>query len=126
MKKGLPPPKTHADAKIYPPPERPFIVSFAVELENGYELKDMTLAHVKEFHRFLQDTVYKGLTVSEVDKLYLRKKGMGKTPPLKYKKDVELIHYGKSERAFRLFGYYSEAGYFVVCRIDGGHNTHKQ
>ena len=124
--KRLPPPGKHADVGIYPNKERPFVIAFAVELENGYELKDMTLAHVKEFHRFIQDTVYKGLTVSEVDKLYLRKKGLGKTPPLKYRKDVELIHYGKSERAFRLFGYYSKDGYFVVCRIDGGHQTHKQ
>lgn len=124
--KKLPSPKAKADVVIYPNKERPFVVAFAVELENGYELKDMTSSHIKEFHRFLQDTVYKGLTVSQVDNLYLRKKGLGRTPPLKYKKDVELIHYGKSERAFRLFGYYSESGYFVVCRIDGGHQTHKQ
>ncbi len=125
MTKKLPHPKPSTDAIIYPNKERPFTIAFAVELENGYELKDMTLAHMKEFHRFVCDTVYKGLTVSQVDDMYLRKRGMSNALPIKYKNDIELLHYGKSCNSFRIFGYYDKNGYFVVCRIDGGHNTHK-
>ena len=110
---------------ILPREKQPFRIAFAVELENGYEVKDMTQAHLKEFHRFLCDTVYKGLTISEVDKLYLRKEGLSNAPPLKYKGDVELQHYGKARNPFRIYGYYNAENYFVVCRIDGGHQTHK-
>lgn len=123
--KKLPPPNPQTGVTIYPLKGCPFRIAIAVELENGYELKDMTLEHVKEFHRFIQDTVYKGLTISEVDKLYLRKQGLGNAPPIKYKNDIELLHYGKARKAFRIYGYYNADNYFVVCRIDGGHNTHK-
>ena len=102
-----------------------FRLTIAVELDNGYEIKDMTLEHVKEFHRFVQDTVYKGLTISDVDKLYLRKEGLSDAPPLMYKGNIELLHYGKARKAFRIYGYYNADNYFVVCRIDGGHKTHK-
>ena len=103
-----------------------FRLTIAVELENGYEIKDMTPEHVKELHRFVQDTVYKGLTISEVDKLYLRKEGLSDAPPVKYKGKIELLHYGKARNTFRIYGYYNADNYFVVCRIDGGHQTHKQ
>lgn len=121
----LPPPRPRIDTVIYPLKERPFRIAIASELENGYELKDMTAEHVKEFHRFIQDTVYKGLTISEVDKLYLRKQGLGSAPPVKYKNSIELLHYGKARKAFRIYGYYNADNYFVVCRIDGGHKTHQ-
>lgn len=103
-----------------------FRITIAVELENGYEIKDMNPEHVKELHRFVQDTVYKGLTISEVDEMYLRKEGLSDAPPVKYKGSVELLHYGKARKAFRIYGYYNADNYFVVCRIDGGHKTHKQ
>ena len=41
--------------------EPKFRIVFEVKLDNKYEVKDMTQNHVKEFHRFLNDTVYKGL-----------------------------------------------------------------
>ena len=43
--------------------QRPFRIVFEVKLDNGYEVKDMTKKHISEFHRFLSDTVYKGLSV---------------------------------------------------------------
>ena len=100
-----------------------FRICFDVALTNGYELKDMEQRHIAELHRFLCDTVYKGLTVSQVDKLYLRKQGAD-APPVMYG-DQELIHYGKDRNPFRLFGYYNSDGYFSVCRIDGNHQTNK-
>ena len=103
----------------------PFRICFDVALANGYEVKDMTARHVSEFHRFLSDTVYKNLTVSEVDKLFLRKRGMADAPPVKYG-DTELIHYGKDRSTFRIFGYYNKDGYFSICRIDGDHKSNRQ
>ena len=107
------------------PTVRPFRLAIEVKLDSGYDIQDMTLVHVKEFYRFLKDTVYKGLTVQEVDKLYLRKEGLSKATVIK-SHGKELLHYGKDGNAFRIFGYYNAEGYFVVCRIDGGHQTHKE
>ena len=101
-----------------------FRIAIETKLDNGYEFKDMTQAHVKELHRFISDTVYKGLTILEVDKQYLRKEGLSDAPPVKYKGDIELIHYGKDRNAFRIYGYYNADNYFVICRIDGAHQTH--
>ena len=104
--------------------KEPFRIVFEVKLDNGFELKDMTKDHIKEFHRFLQDTVYKNLTISDVDKLYLRKSGLSNAPAI-VSNGRELIHYGKDRNPFRIFGYYNSNSYFVICRIDGSHNTHK-
>ena len=103
----------------------PFSIVFEVKLDNGYELKDMTREQMTEFHRFICDTVYKGLTLSEVDKLYLRKEGLSNAPVI-MSNGRELIHYGKARNPFRIFGYYNADGYFVVCRIDGVHKTNEQ
>lgn len=105
--------------------ELPFRISFETSLDNGYELKDMRLSHIKEFHRFVTETIYKKLTISQVDKLYLRKRGLSSKIPKTLHENIELIHYGKSNNPFRLFGYYNQDAYFVVCRIDGGHDTHQ-
>lgn len=103
---------------------RPFKIVFEVKLDNGFEIKDMTQRHVAEFHRFVADTVYKGLTVAEVDRLFLRKEGLSDAPEV-MSHGMELVHYGKAANPFRIFGYYNDEGYFVVCRIDGSHQTHK-
>lgn len=104
--------------------ELPFRIVFETRLQNGYELKDMTRSQIREFHRFVAETIYKGLSISKVDQLFLRKQGLSDAPP-EYYKGKELLHYGKDRHPFRLFGYYNQDGYFVVCRIDGGHKTHK-
>ena len=104
--------------------ELKFRVVFEVKLDNGFELKDMTPKHVQDFHRFLSDTVYKGLTISQVDELFLRKEGLSDAPPVKSHGE-ELVHYGKAANPFRIFGYYNSNGYFVICRIDGAHKTNK-
>ena len=100
-----------------------FKLSFEEKLDNGYELKDLKHNQPEEFHRFVAETVYKGLTISKVDELFLRKSG--DAPRIK-RGDNDLLHYGKAGNPFRLFGYYNTDGYFVVCRIDAGHNTHKR
>lgn len=104
--------------------EKLFRIVFEVKLDNGFELKDMTREHIQEFHKFVHDTVYKGLTISEVDKLFLRKRGLGKSPVV-ISNGKELVHYGKDRNPFRIFGYYNSDSYFVICRIDGAHQTHQ-
>ena len=59
-----------------------FRIVFEVELDNGFELKDMREKHIQDFHKFLSDTVYKGLTISQVDKLFLRKQGLSNAPSI--------------------------------------------
>ena len=102
-----------------------FRIAIETPLVNGYEFKDLSPEQLKSFHRFISDTVYKQLTISQVDKLYLRKQGLGSAPPVLYN-DRELIHYGKDRNPFRLFGYYNTDGYFVICRIDGEHKTNEE
>ena len=106
-------------------PNTKFKMVFETQLANGYELKDMTIPHIKEFHRFVAETVYKKLTISQVDDLFLRTEGMG-TAPKEIQDQKELVHYGKDRNPFRLFGYYNQDGYFVICRIDGSHTVHKE
>lgn len=101
-----------------------FRMCFTEKLTNNYEVKDMHERDNKAFQKFLEDTVYKKLTISQVDDLYLRKQGLGDAPPVKYG-DMELLHYGKANSSFRLFGYYNKDRYFVICRIDGQHKTHR-
>ncbi len=103
--------------------QMPFRICFDHCLDNGYEIGNMTQQHITELHRFLKETVYKGLTVSQVDGQYLRKQGLS-APSIKYG-DYTLIHYGKDRNSFRLFGYYNDDGYFAICRIDGNHQTNK-
>ena len=59
-----------------------FRIVFEVKLDNGFELKDMREKHIQDFHKFLSDTVYKGLTISQVDKLFLRKQGLSNAPSI--------------------------------------------
>lgn len=101
-----------------------FRVCIDSPLDNGCELKDLSREQLKELHRFISDTVYKKLTVSQVDAEYLRKQGLS-APPLK-RGSIDLVHYGKDRTAFRIFGYYNADGYFSICRIDGSHKTNKQ
>lgn len=86
--------------------EVPFRIVIEEKLDNGYELKDMTRQHITENHRFLCDTEYKELTITEVGKLYLCKEGLSKAPVIE-SHGLELIHYGKYKNPFRIFGYYN-------------------
>ena len=78
-----------------------FKISFEVKLDNHYEIKDMKLNHIQEFHRFLLDTVYKGLTISQVDNLFLRKQG--DAPAIKSNNNKDLMHYGKKRKSIQNF-----------------------
>lgn len=99
-----------------------FKLAIGVELEPKYcfdtkKPKDLT----KELHNFLKETVYKGLTITQVDKLFLRKKG----PVKETNNGVEIFHYGKDQKPFRIHGFYDNKGYFNIVRLDLNHKYHK-
>ncbi|QZE12189.1 MAG6450 family protein [Mycoplasma sp. Ms02] len=48
-------------------------------MDNGYDFKSLDNQGLKDFHEFLKKTVYKGLTISDVDKLYKRKRDANDT-----------------------------------------------
>lgn len=104
----------------------PFIIVIGPKLEKKYGFSEINKNNgYKEFQRFLNDTVYKGLTITQVDKVFLRTRG----PKEEYKKgdvNTTLHHYGRDGSKFRLFGYYDpETNYFVLTKIDCNHKVHK-
>ncbi|PTK88619.1 MAG6450 family protein [Staphylococcus gallinarum] len=101
---------------------RVFKLAIGTELEPKYcfdtnKPKDLT----KELHNFIKETVYKGLTITEVDNLFLRKKG----PVKEMKNNIEILHYGKDRKQFRIHGFYDDKGYFNILRLDLNHKYHK-
>ncbi|WP_434121608.1 MAG6450 family protein [Salinicoccus roseus] len=106
--------------------ERKFKLAFGTALDNKFCFKTKKSKQVTDgLHKFLEETVYKNLTITQVDNKYLRTKG-----PIKEKVSVqdgqlEIMHYGFGKSPFRLFGYYDNNGYFNITKIDPNHKTHK-
>lgn len=95
------------------------------QLENNFGFDKLHCSNGnKEFHNFLNNTIDKGLSISEVDKLFRRTKGKSESIIIQGQ-EKELIHYGKDRKAFRIFGYYDNE-YFVLTKIDTNHKTHKE
>lgn len=107
-------------------PSLPFKISIEHSLDNKYGLKDMKNNGVKKLHDFIEVTVGRNLTISEVEALYLRKRGLSKDLIRQVvnggKRDI--LHFGKDRQPFRIFGYYNSQ-YFVLTRIDCAHDTNK-
>lgn len=98
-----------------------FKLAISEQLENKYCFKDLRPEDIKTFHNFLDETVGKGLTITEVDSMFLRTRGG-------VKQEIngrDVVHYGKNRQAFRIFGYYNQDGYFTITRIDPKHKTNK-
>lgn len=96
-------------------------------LDNKYCFKSLDKASLKALDFFITQTVDKGLSITEVDNLFLRTKGQGPKYEEKTINGVkrQVYHYGKDQKAFRIFGYYNEEGYLVIHRIDPKHKSHK-
>lgn len=103
----------------------PFKVAIDYSLDNKFCFKDLKPLGIKSFHNFIESTVGEGLTISEVDDLYLRKKGKPTDKTKVHGEVRDVMHYGKDRKKFRVFGYYNQSGYFVLSRIDQNHDTHK-
>lgn len=104
--------------------EMPFKIVISRQLDNNYCFKELKESGIKEFHNFVEETVGKNLTITEVEKLFLRTQGPKETITVEGT-DFEKIHLGKDKKKFRVFGFYSEGG-FNLIRVDANHKTHKQ
>lgn len=103
-----------------------FKISLEHSLENNFEFKDIKNGGLKQLHSFIEETVGKNLTITQVEDLFLRKRGLAKNLITRKINGVEReeVHLGKDKKPFRLFGYYS-GDYFVLTKIDCNHETHK-
>ncbi|QMT32062.1 MAG6450 family protein [Alysiella filiformis] len=121
-----------------------FKIRLADKMQNGFDFKKLSNSKAaKDFQNFLDETIGKDLSITEVDKLFLRKQGgVSETvsiPISKWDKcgvrdhnqpfdehtEREIYHYGKDRKPFRLFGFY-EDGYFVIFMIDPTHEKHSK
>ena len=101
-----------------------FRVAIECQLDNKYCFKNLKADGVKGFHEFIDSTIQKNLTITQMDKMYLRKNGPKDSITINGV-EYELIHYGKDRKPFRIFGYYNTDAYFVLTKIDPGHKVHK-
>lgn len=101
-----------------------FKISIERKLDNKFCFGCLKENEIKLFNKFVNETVGKELTISEVETLFKRKRGNKYTMKINDKK-FEIVHFGKDRSPFRIFGYYYK-GYFVITRIDPKHSTHKE
>ena len=106
----------------------PFRLAIERQLDNGYSFKDLRRGGIGDFHQFIEDTVGAGLSVTEVEKLYLRKQNLKKEHAETISvngEERQILHFGKDRKSFRLFGYYAGVD-FVILRIDCNHKSHRE
>jgi len=102
-----------------------FKLSIEHMLANNYQFKNMKQDGLKSFSGFLMSTVCKDLSITEVEKLYLRTKGKPGTTEIVNGKEREVYHFGRDRSTFRIFGYYNDDSYFVIYRIDPKHKYNR-
>lgn len=128
---NIKPKDTAKGSKLAGYKSKQFKIAFGTELENKYSFKTRKARNLAEgMHKFLECTIYKELTITEVDELYLRTKGEVKEKTKydknnKHNNQIEIQHYGFKRDAFRLFGFYDNNAYFNITKIDTDHKTHK-
>lgn len=120
-----------------------FKIRLADKMPNRFDFKKLGNSKAaKDFQNFLDETIGKDLSITEVDELFLRRQGgVSESDRIfisKWEKhgvrdlqcpfedtEYEIYHYGKDRKPFRLFGFY-EKDYFVICAIDPAHKTHSK
>lgn len=105
--------------------EQTFLISIERQLERKFCFNELDVRSAKKLHNFIDETIGNGLSISAVDKSYLRTKGGRSEVRTINGVETEVFHYGKDRDSFRLFGYYNR-NYFVLLRIDCKHATHRQ
>lgn len=101
-----------------------FRIAIDHQLENGYQFKDMKQSNIKDFNRFVNETVGKKLSISETESMFRRNRG----PKESINIDgitKEIVHFGKDRTTFRIFGYYDDKDYFCIHRVDPNHTVHR-
>lgn len=103
--------------------------TFKIALEDymhgNFNFSKMDSSGRKNLQTFLDKTVYKQLSISTVDKLFLRMKGTVREKAEINGIDRDIVHYGFDRSPFRLHGYFNELNYFVIYKIDPKHKVHK-
>ena len=89
---------------------------FRYPLENGYTFKELSPENVKQFQSFLNKVSQ--MTVTQVDKLFLRKPDKSDTF-----KGMQVYHY-EVTKVFRIH-VVNESGYYKVIRLDPKHRVHR-
>lgn len=103
-----------------------FKIALGTELDNRFCFKSKKPGKITDgLHKFLLNTVYKDLSITQVDQLYLRTKGPVKEKMKTSNSQLEILHYGFNNSQFRIFGFYDNNGYFNITKIDIDHKTHK-
>lgn len=105
---------------------KPFKIAICGSLENKFSFNELNNRTIKQFHKFIEETIGKNLTITEVDKQYLRTKGNIKEEKNVHGGKRDIMHYGKDRNSFRIFGYYNKDAYFTITRLDPKHKTHKE
>ncbi|MRF37115.1 hypothetical protein GIJ44_20730 [Staphylococcus sp. KY49P] len=112
-------------AKLANYKSRKFKIALGTELENKYCFKSKKPKKVTDgLHKFLENTVYKNLSITQVDQLYLRTKGPVKEKFKTANSQLEILHYGFKNSQFRIFGFYDNNAYFNITKIDTDHKSH--
>ncbi|WP_347962618.1 MAG6450 family protein [Lactococcus formosensis] len=94
-------------------------------LANQYSFKKLKPAGIKQFHDFLNHILMNQLTISDVEKGFLRTKGPVFSEEVFCGRKRKLIHFEGKDKKFRIHGYYNDEFYFVICKIDPNHKVHK-
>lgn len=102
-----------------------FKIALTGNLFNNYGFKDLKPEAIRAFHKFIDETVGKKLTITNAESKLLRTKGKPNFKELVNGKKRDIVHFGQGNTPFRVFGYYNDDGYFVICRIDPSHKFHK-
>lgn len=93
-------------------------------LDNKFCFKKLKESQIVQFHKFIDEILSKKMTISEVDKLFLRTRGPVEKINI-FGKTRTIQHYGKDNTKFRIHGYFNSESYFVIYQIDPGHKKHK-
>lgn len=102
-----------------------FKIALEDYMHGSFNFSKMDSSGRKDLQTFLDKTVYKQLSISTVDELYLRMKGT-----VREKAEIngiyrDIVHYGFDRSLFRLHGYFNELNYFVIYKIDPKHKVHR-
>ncbi|GAX07992.1 hypothetical protein IWT5_01143 [Secundilactobacillus silagincola] len=100
-----------------------FKVAVTEVLQSPYTFAKLKPQDIKGFSQFLKKTVGRNLTISEVEKEYLRTGGPhgAKNEEIINGIKQNVYHFSNGERDFRIHGYYNTDAYFCLCRIDPHH-----
>ncbi|MCE6115499.1 MAG6450 family protein [Mycoplasmopsis agalactiae] len=97
------------------------------KLDNGFDFKSLNAAELGKFHNFINEIFKRKMTISDVEKNYMRKHAKPLANRRMEAQDIEVneIHLGKDNNSFRIFGYLNKDNYFVLTKIDPKHRYHK-